>query len=1815
MSLHRITAGAGYDYLTRHVASADSTERGHVGLASYYTEKGEVPGVWVGSGMAGVDGLSAGDAVTAEQMQALFGSGHHPLAAERAAALAGNPEATEQDVLYAIRLGAPFKVYAGDISPFRVEVARRLEALNKAAGRQRDAAVGIEERARVRTEVGLEFFQREFGRAPLNQRELSGHIARLSRQQTTAVAGFDLTFSPVKSVSALWALADPTIAATIERAHQAAVADALRFIEAHALFTRTGTNGVRQVEVRGLIGAGFTHRDSRAGDPDLHTHVAIANKVQTLTDGRWLSIDSRVLHKAITAASETYNTSLEAHLTEALGVQFAARAGGDPEKRPVREIVGVEPALLQRWSARRHRIVARQAELAASFLAAHGRPPTPVEAIALAQQATLETREAKHEPRPLTEQRTTWLTQAGQLLGGIRAVRNMTDRALHPAPVEPVVFDQEWFEEAAQKIVNRVEQNRSAWQSWHVCAEASRIIRDAGVPTANIDAFMEWLTRRVLDSYSIPLSPPDDGPSEPDDLRRSNGDSVYTVAGSRLYTSVRILEAEQRIVANAGRLGGRTVSDPEVDLALLETAANGVELNTGQVMLVRDMATSGRRVQLAIAPAGSGKTTAMQALARAWTNSGGTILGLAPSAVAAAGLGDQIGSHADTLAKLAWHLTRGGPPAWMRQIGPSTLVIIDEAGMADTLSLDTVITHLLDAGASVRLIGDDQQLGAIGAGGVLRDIQASHGALRLAELVRFTDPAEGSASLALREGHPEALGFYLDRGRLHIGDQATMADHVFTAWIADRAAGLDSVMLAPTRDLVAQLNQRARTHRLIGKRPGVEIDLADGNTASAGDTIITRRNDRELRLSATDWVKNGDRWTVRSVTRKDVRAQHTQTGRHITLPRKYVTKWVELGYASTTHTAQGITADTCHGLLTGDETRQQAYTMLTRGRRTNDAYLVTVGDGDPHTLIHPDVINPPTSTDQLERILARDESPISATTSLRQAGDPAVLLGQAVARYRDAVTFAATQVASAADRHTIEHAASQLLPGITTAPAWPALHSQLMAINADKRDPIQALTRAAAQPMIAGRDPAAILAWRLDDTQRQGARGPLPWLNHVPATLTRHPIWGHYLTTRAQLVTDLAGQVRHTAETATSAAAWATEHGALPTSLIADIEVWRAATQIPATDRRPTGEPQTGRAASRWQRHLDQRITTSQDAALEEWTHLLDTTDPQIRRDPFHTILARRLSRLSSAGIDAPALIRTAARRSPLPDDHAAAALWWRISEHLTAAVAQQAQTDRHLTVAWQPTLAEHLGKDTAQRLQDSPWWPALVIAFEHGLQRGWRLADLLATAPTGDPASDPQAWVWRLTVATRPVHNDDEPPPETDTQVDDPDWQPSAHQTDMVSAATPAQFPFAEPADDLDEDDEDADAVAERTLAIEALVRATMGPPEPSAAELRRQHDRADAWRECPYTPERLAHINELTTRFYEYRLHGSWAQPYLTNRLRQDIAGHPEIRPGYAPDGWTTLVNHLRGQGITEQEMITTGVATRAATGRLIDRFRDRLVFPITREGRVLGFVARRNPQHPEDGSRGPKYLNTAETPLFHKSDQLYVTGETIGRIPVLVEGPLDAIAVTVAAEGSHVGVASLGTAFTERQAAQLASMHPKPIVATDSDPAGRAAAEQDYWLLTLHGLSPRLAELPDGADPADILAELGRIPLANALIDTTPLMKALLDRQDLDRPEAVHRAIQILAASPPEEWAHGAAAIAERSALPTALVRVGLAATVEARHADPNRAVALAMVSPTGHQVAARQPRVGDHPRRRRGLDRERHLNDRAVTTPGR
>jgi conjugative relaxase-like TrwC/TraI family protein len=734
--------------------------------------------VWIGSGMDGIDGLSAGDAVTAEQMRALFGCGLHPLAELRQQQLEG-PDLTPRDFQEVTQLGVPFKIVDGDVSPFRLEVAKRIAAINAAGGLPADAPLPAGDRARVRTEVARQFFLVAHGREPIDARELAGQIAKDSRPGTQTVAGYDLTFSPVKSVSTLWAVAEPAVAAVIERAHQAAVKDALAFIEEHALFTRTGPQGIRQVNVRGLVAAGFTHRDSRAGDPDLHTHVAVANKVQTL-DGRWLSIDGRVLFKANVAASETYNTALERHLRETLGVRFAERTSTDPTKRPIREIVGVDPRLNERWSTRRAHIETRRGELAIQFQNDHGRPPIPVEALHLAQQATLETRDAKHEPRSLAEQRATWLNEAAAVLNGPEAVASMVRTALAPHAETATIADSHWVAQTADQILTVMEASRSTWQMWHVRAEAQRQLRTTSVTAERTTALVDLLVDEVLDRRSVALVVPADN-VEPEALRRVDGSSVYTVAGAALYTSTRILDAETRLLTAAGQRDGASVEQTAVDLALLEMAANGTALDAGQAALVRQMCSSGARVQLAIAPAGAGKTTAMRALTLAWTQDGGQVIGLAPSAATV--LAEHTGIRTDTLAKLTWSLDHGQLPDWAARIGPSTLLIIDEAGMADTLSLDTAVQFAINRGANVRLIGDDQQLAAIGAGGVLRDITHTHGALRLNELHRFTDPAEAAASLTLRDGKPEALDFYLDHSRVHVGDPATTAQNAFAAWV------------------------------------------------------------------------------------------------------------------------------------------------------------------------------------------------------------------------------------------------------------------------------------------------------------------------------------------------------------------------------------------------------------------------------------------------------------------------------------------------------------------------------------------------------------------------------------------------------------------------------------------------------------------------------------------------------------------------------------------------------------------------------------------------------------------------------------------------------------------------------------------------------------------------------------------------------------------------------------------------------------------------------------------------------------------------
>ena len=1103
MTLKKLAAGSGYEYLTRQVAAADSTELGRTRLVDYYEAKGEAPGRWVGSGLVGVDGIEYGDVVTAEQMQHLFGDGCHPVTG---------------------------------------------------------------------TALG-----RKFGKG--------------------SVAGFDLTFSPAKSVSTLWAIAPPEVASRIQHAHDAAVQDAVAFLEAHAVFTREGAGGARQVETRGLVAAAFTHRDSRAGDPDLHTHVAVANKVQT-TRGSGCRSTARSCTSTSSPPRRPTTPPSKRTSTPSLGVRFVdvPRPGG---KRPVREIAGVDPALMKRWSSRRADIEDRVAELTGEFTDQHGRPPTDKESIAFAQRANLETRQAKHEPRSEADQRSTWHSEAADLFGE-RGLRVMVDTALNHDQPPRTQITSAWLASTADEVITELESHRATWQSWHMYAEAQRQVRDLDLAPGQVAQVVAHLVD-VVTNRLVNLTPHLDPITEPAALRRSDGVSVYRHTGADHFTSPAMLAAEQRIVDAAGTVSAVAPDPVDVELALMAATLDQPALNAGQRALVQALVAGPRQVALALAPAGAGKTTAMSVLAKTAHDLGYEVVGLAPSAAAAAVLTEATGIPAETLAMLDHTLTAGLDPGF----GQHTIVVIDEAGLADTPTLDRIITASIQTGARVRLIGDDQQLAAIGAGGVLRDIATTHGAQRLSEVVRFEDPIEATASLALRDGDRAAVGFYLDHDRIHTGDELTSLTEVLLAWQDETDAGRQCLMLAPTRDLVARLNNAARNTRLDGARPSDEVRLADGNQASEGDVILTRSNDRRLGVSGTDWVKNGDRWTITAVSPSgSLRARHLRSGLHVTLPAAYVVEHVELGYATTVHAAQGATADVMHGILNGHEDRQLLYTMLTRGKSENHVHLITE-QADTEEEFLPGIHEQLTSVDTLDRIISRDGAATSATTALAHATSPAACLHEAAQRYADAVTTA-TQ---------------RLLRG----------------------DAGQALESA--------------------------GPGPLPWLPGVPADLRDDPRWASYLTARADRVTALAEVVRRDAqlpqalhhfadvltdELRTEMLVWRAANG------VPDNDRSLLGSR--------TG-PRTGDlAADRYARYLQRQVDALYPESVRRWeTAIANAVGDPDHHDEHTLNLAGELDRIHASGLNAKLILqRAASPRRPLPDNRKIEALAYRIRRMVT---------------------------------------------------------------------------------------------------------------------------------------------------------------------------------------------------------------------------------------------------------------------------------------------------------------------------------------------------------------------------------------------------------------------------------------------------------------------------------------------------------------------------------------------------------------------
>ena len=479
-----------------------------------------------------------------------------------------------------------------------------------------------------------------------------------------------------------------------------------------------------------------------------------------------------------------------------------------------------------------------------------------------------------------------------------------------------------------------------------------------------------------------------------------------------------------------------------------------------------------------------------------------------------------------------------------------------------------------------------------------------------------------------------------------------------------------------------------------------------------------------------------------------------------------------------------------------------------------------------------------------------------------------------------------------------------------------------------------------------------------------------------------------------------------------------------------------------------------------------------------------------------------------------------------------------------------------------------------ARRCRPAPGGPRLVATIDHALARGHHLDTLLTGAGAPDPGLDvdeTQALTWRLSLLTGPLPHDDSttPPPEDDTvDVDvDRDWLPPTGAT--LEAPAPGHEPDTGPgaAAPVDVDvDVDVDAM----LTAAAVARTAMGVLPPSDAEIERAVAHAAEWDHAPFTPVRAAQINAMAADYYAGLLEAGWAGDYLRDRLRTDTTEGA----GYAPPGWTHLVDHLHRRGVNDDELLAVGLASTARTGRPIDRFRDRLVLPIHDGDTVLGFVARRHPDAGDD--HGPKYINTPATPLFHKGDVLYGWNQQAldnGAIPVLVEGPLDALAVTAAAGGRYLGVAPLGTSLTQTQSRLLAEAHHSPIVAFDADPAGEVAAERVYWLLTQHATSPLSVALPAGADPASLLHERGPESLAATLNGAHGLAQDLLDERaaHLSGGELAEAAPGVIAADHPDYWPLRTQHLADRAGLDALQLLADVTVAAEHWNSSPAQSAA--------------------------------------------
>ena len=1059
-----VTLHAGHDVV---YFTSGQGRGGCAGAMSYYTAAGEPPGQWAGKGAAAL-GLSG-------QV---------------------DPKVIE-------------RLYQQNIGPGGELVVKRRQS--KAADEREQVAVSAYLAAHPYASAV----------------ELAGVRAAERGKDPRTVPYFDLTVSAVKSVSVLHASYRVSARQARERGDedQAAALDAradeledalmesareaLGWLEGHATYTRTGHHSARTGEWRdgaGLVASLFLHHLSRDGDPQLHVHVAIWNRVQRAdgADGKWRTLDSRTLHGQRLGVAPVADRILETRLA-VLGYAMVPRADGNGA-----EIGGVSQQVMDLFSSRAVAVTGELKRLAREYEDKHGKPPSRRTLWLLHQQAGQNTRRTKAQARrtiagqtgaaePTAAQRlAAWEAQTVRReVHALSAVHGQVARfAAENAGRARSVLDDTAKRTAARIAVVEVQRHHAVWSMAQLRFEVHRAL-PVLKPGSDGEAVVTEVAKLAVSGRPgaeiVQVTAPEIADVTSLGVRASDGGSIYRPPNEERYCTLAHLDTEEQILAAAKRTVPQLVAEGQARAAVERTGLNAEQRDAVVMML-----TGAAAITVLIAPAGAGKSHTMAEFARLWTTfTGRRVIGLTTSTNAARVLQHEGLAESYNIAEFLGKVEGSGELRRPIPLHENDVLVLDEASQLATADLAMIGEAARQAGARVIATGDPQQLGAVEAGGMFRLLAQEVPAAQLHEVRRFGAQWEREASVRLRDGDLAAVAAYDRHGRIWGADEEAAYDRAAFMWLADHLRGKDVLLLAGSNAEAAELSRLVQAKLTqLGSIGPPQATLADENHAGVGDLIRARLN-TEIDAGGRK-LTNRDTLKVTALRGPDAEVRRQQPDGTWTepfrVPRSYLARNAELAYAGNVHVAQGRTVDTAHLLVTESLSRQALYVGMTRGREANTARVVTGKTAppgrEPYQQAAPESV--------LAGVMQRDADDLSATEQIRQAQEWAGGTGHLLYLW------------SAATRQALYPDIDQRIKArLTESHAWwyerehsrKALQQRLRAAQLAGHDIGALIDQITAAPMDGARSISGVLHGRLQRISLPQLAGhDVTWVQRTPAS-------------------------------------------------------------------------------------------------------------------------------------------------------------------------------------------------------------------------------------------------------------------------------------------------------------------------------------------------------------------------------------------------------------------------------------------------------------------------------------------------------------------------------------------------------------------------------------------------------------------------------------------------------------------------------------------------------------------------------------------